>query len=501
VTAYTDSPLLELENIRKHFDDFQLQGIDLDLFRGETHVLVGENGSGKSTLMKLLSGWFAPDSGSVIYKGEPVKFRSIHDARKHGVLYLHQDVQSFANLTVAENIYFERMPGLWGAKGLVDRHRALSDCKKTFNQLGIDISPELLLGSLGYAERQLIAAVRAYISGAELVVFDEPSSAMSEPDRNILFGIVARLKAKGTAIFYISHRMDEIRKVGDRVTVIHQGRVLATQPCDGVTREELVQLMTADVRKERYPRIAGKKGPVVLAVENLALEPILKGVDFHLRQGEILGITGLMGSGRSLLANCLFGLEKPSKGQVTIAGTLAELSHPAEAMARGISLIPEDRVQNGIFSRHDLLRNMTSATLQRFRHGVRLDERFMRQLTREYANEMSIHPGNTGDILETYSGGNQQKVMVSRWLMKRSRIYIMDEPTRGIDVASKVDIYNAMTDMVDKGASIILISSEIEEILGMSDRVLVLAGGRIAVEMRRDEATKEKILEYATADG
>ena len=295
--------------------------------------------------------------------------------------------------------------------------------------------------------------------------------------------------------------MDEIRRIGDRVSVIHKGRIKGTESCDEVDKHSLVKMMSGDVNKERYPRLDGRHGGRVLSVEKLTLEPILKGVSFKLHNGEILGITGLMGSGRTLLANCLFGISRPTSGSLVVNGEKVSFNHPIEAMNCGISLIPEDRAENGIFSRHDLIHNITSATLRRFKLRGILDESFMRELTQDYVREMSIKPGNTGDIMDTYSGGNQQKVMVSRWLMNRSKIYIMDEPTRGIDAASKVDIYNAMNDMVNKGASIILISSEIEEILGMSDRVLVLAGGRIAAEMGRDNATKEKILDFATEDG
>jgi len=493
-------PLIELKNIRKAFEDFRLEEVDIDLRAGEVHVIVGENGSGKSTLMKLIAGWFPADGGAVLYKGEPVRFRSINDAQAKGVVYLHQDVQSFENLSVAENVYFGRLPRLWGLPGLVDLECVQADCRSLFADLGIGIDPALRLGGLGYAERQLVAAAHGYVSGADLLIFDEPSSAMTEPDRAILFDIVARLKGRGVGIFYISHRMDEINRVGDRVTVMHQGRIRATEACRDVDRDSLVRMMAGEANRNRYPRLSGRRGPVTMRVTDLSLEPILKGVTFTLRRGEILGITGLMGSGRTLLANCLFGGVRLHGGRVEIDGRSVSLGHPGEAMACGISLIPEDRAVNGIFPRHDLLQNMTTATLRRFRRGGVLDDLFMRELTSDYVREMSIQPGANEDILNTYSGGNQQKVMVSRWLMNRSKIYIMDEPTRGIDAASKVDIYNTMNDMVDKGASIVLISSEIEEILGMSDRILVLAGGRIAAEMSGEEASKERILEYATAE-
>jgi len=496
-----ERPLIELKNICKHFVEFHLDEVDIQLYKGEVHVLIGENGSGKSTLMKLISGWFPPDGGAILYRGEPVQFHSIHEAQKNGVIYLHQDVQSFNNLSVAENVFFGRIPRFWGIRAFVDLERMLAKCQQVFAELQIPIDPKALLGKLGYAERQLVAAARAYVADADLVIFDEPTSAMSEPDREILFDILKRLKDRDTGIFYISHRMDEIRRIGDRVSVIHKGRIRGTERCSGVDKGSLLKLMSGEVQKNHYPRFETETGPVVMRVDNITLEPILKGVNFHLRRGEIVGITGLMGSGRTLLANCLFGIVRPTGGKLEINGEKVSFRHPNDAMARGISLIPEDRAENGIFSRHNLIQNITTATLPRFRFRAMLNESYMRELTQEYVKEMNIKPGNTGDIMDTYSGGNQQKVMVSRWLMKRSKIYIMDEPTRGIDAAAKVDIYNTMNDMVSKGASIILISSEIEEILGMSDRILVLAGGRISAEMSRNDATKEKILELATDEG
>ncbi len=493
-------PIIELREIQKHFEGFHLNGINLKIYSGEVHILVGENGSGKSTIMKLLSGWFPPESGIILYKGKPVKFQTIYKTFKNGILYLHQDVQIFHNLTVAENVYFGNLPDLWGIKSFYDSNLTNSNCTKVFSKLGITINPETLLKNLGYAEQQLISAVRGYISNADVIIFDEPSSAMTEPDRIILFNIISNLKNRGKAIFYISHRMDEIHQIGDRVSVLHKGRITETRPCNEIDREKLVQMMTGNVQKKRYPRFASKHGSVVMKVQNIIKKPSLKGISLDLHKGEILGITGLMGSGRTLLANCLFGIIKPDKGGIYIDGKEVSFNHPKEAMAKGISLIPEDRIENGLFTQQNLIHNMTIATLKRFQANLSLNDQFMKELSRYFINALSIYPDGTKDILETYSGGNQQKVLIARWLLSQSKIYIMDEPTRGIDAAAKIDIYNTINDMVEKGASIILISSEIEEILGMSDRILVLTNGRISGEMTRDEATKEKILEYATAD-
>jgi ribose transport system ATP-binding protein len=294
--------------------------------------------------------------------------------------------------------------------------------------------------------------------------------------------------------------MDEILKVGDRVSVVRQGRVLDTREVGALDRESLVRMMTGRIQTERYPRLERKRGKAVLEVKGLQSAPVLQDVSFSMRKGELLGVTGLMGSGRTRLAQCLFGAVEPSGGEILLDGAPVRFRDPSEALGRGIALVPEDRSENAILHRQDLVLNVTVASLRRFRGRTGLDASFMHDLVKEYSDRLGLRPGRPGDRPDQYSGGNQQKVAVARWLARRSRIYILDEPTRGIDVASKVDIYNAIADLIAKGASVILISSDIEEILGLCDRVLVLAGGRIACDLPRAEATQELILEYATAE-
>ena len=491
---------LSIQNLTKRFGDFFLDIDSLSLESGKVHVIVGENGSGKSTLMKLLSGWFVPDSGKIWLRGEEVAFSSIPHAHKNGILYLNQDVQSFENLTVAENVYFGMLETVGTHRHLVNRWELLAMCSQLFRELGIRIDPRIRLEQLGYAERQLVAAVQGYLSNADLIIFDEPSSAMSEPDRNLLFSIIKELKEKNKAIFYISHRMDEIRQVGDVVSVMSQGRITHTCSSEHLSHENLVMMMSGDQDRhnDRYPKISRHYGKTILEVEDLEVFPILKGVSFSLRKGEVLGITGLMGSGRTLLANCLFGIVQPNKGVIRVDGKEVLFSSPVDAMNQGISLVPEDRVTNGIFAKQDLVGNSTAAALKRFMSSNMLDSFDMETVTQEYVRLMGINPGRNSDTVVNYSGGNQQKVLITRWLMNRSSIYIMDEPTRSIDIASKIDIYNTMNDLVSKGVSVILISSEIDEILGMCDRILVLAKGVIACDLSRNDATKAKILSYAT---
>ena len=493
--------MLELRKIRKNFDnEFLLDDIDLDLMQGEVHVIVGENGSGKSALMKIVSGLYPRDGGSILFQGEEIDFDSFHESRKAGIFYQHQDNQLFENLSVAENIYFDRLSREAQLLSLFSRTRQEADCHRLFLKLGITISPAQYVHRLGYAQRQLLSAVKAYVSGARIVIFDEPTAAMSEVERELFFLLLEQLKSRVEGVFYISHRMDEIKKVGDRVTVMHKGRVVSTSRIDEIDRSTLLGMMIEDPHRERYPRLRIRPGKTVLEVRNLVSEPALHGVTFSVKRQEILGITGLMGSGRTRLSNCLFGVETPDSGEILVDGVLCSFSHPLEAMRKGITLIPESREKNGVFPPLNQLANMTIASLPRFRKGIRLDERYMRQLSGEYVRRLGILPGRHDDILRYYSGGNQQKVMLARWFMYRSKIYVMDEPTRGVDAAAKVDIYNSINDLIGKGAAVILISSEIEEILGMCDRVLVLAGGRIACDLPRSEATKERILDFATGE-
>ena len=492
-------PVLEIRRLRKYWhDDFSIDVDYLDLMPGEVHVIVGENGSGKSALMRLLAGIDTRDSGAILLSGTEVEYGDVAESRSGGVQYQLQDPQLFENLSVAENIYFDNMPARRGLFHALNHFRLHADCVHLFRTLGIALDPEQPVARLGYAERQLVAAAKACVADAAVYIFDEPSAAMSEPERLILFRIIRLLKDRGVGVFYISHRLDEIKHVGDRVTVLHQGQVVETRAVEAVDRETLVRLMTGRIHTERYPRISVPIGPAVMDVRHLQSDHILRDVNFSLRKGEILGITGLMGSGRTRLANCLFGVVRPTAGSIAVDGLAVRFNDPHAALQSGLALVPEDRATNAMFHQHALLDNMTIAALRRFRNRVGLDGRVMRDLVRSYVDRLHILPGRMPDLLHNYSGGNQQKVMIARWLMKRAKIYIMDEPTRGVDVATKVDIYNAMNDMVAKGASIILISSEIEEILGLCDRVLVLSGGRMVCDLPRERATKEIILEFAT---
>jgi len=494
------TPLIELRSVGKYFsDDFSLRDISLELAPGDVHVLIGQNGSGKTALMNLICGIFRRDSGEILFDGLEVDFGSVNESRGAGIVMQYQNTQLFDNLSVAENVFFRFIPrnGRFMGRAL-DRYKLHEDCESLFARFGIGISPETLVSQLGYTERLVVSAAQTCITDARVIIFDEPTAGMTDPEREILFKIVREVRDRGVGVFYISHKLDELREIGDRVTVLHGGKISARLPDGCAGRDELIRMMTGGTCSTRYPKLRVDYGPPVLIVEQLRSERILEDVSFSLRKGEILGITGLMGSGRSRLANCLFGQTRPSGGRITVEGKRVVFGHPSDALKRGVALIPEDREKNAAFHNQDILQNISVAALERFRGDYGLDTRYMEELTDEYIDSFGILPGHPSDIMRSYSGGNQQKVVVARWFMSLCRIFIMDEPTRGIDAAARIDIYNAMNDLVTKGASIILISSDIEEILGMCDRILVLAGGRIACDLPQAEATSEKILDFAS---
>jgi len=493
------APLLELRSVGKYFsDDFSLRDISLDLRPAEVHVLIGQNGSGKSALMQAVCGVLHRDSGDILLDGQSVDFASVSEAREAGVVMQYQNAQLFDNLSVAENVFFRSIPRKRLFSRTLDNYKLHEDCDRLFRRLGIPIDADELVSGLGYTQRLLVAAAQTCVADAKAIVFDEPTAGMTDPEREILFTIVREVRDRGVGILYITHKLDEIRTIGDRVTVLNAGRIVARLSDGNAGREDLIRLMTGGACSERYPRLCVERGPIVLSVEHLRSDRVLQDVSFSLRRGEILGLTGLMGSGRTRLASCLFGHLKPTGGSIYVEGEKVDFAHPAEALGKGVALVPEDRDKNAAFNSQNILQNMSIASLGRFMGASGLDTHYMEELTEEYIQGFDIRPGHPSDIMRGYSGGNQQKVVVARWFMSLCKIFIMDEPTRGVDAAARIDIYNAMNDLVTKGAAIILISSDIEEIIGMCDRVLVLAGGRIVCNLPRTEASSEKILDYAS---
>lgn len=495
------TPALLLKDINKYMsEDFALNNINLDLYYGEVHALIGENGSGKSTIINVINGIYQKDTGHIYLDGAEINVSSVYEAKKIGIHSVLQELALYPNLTVAENIYTDKMSLKKGLLCRINFDKLFSDCQKLFTSLNITLNPTDLVGSLGFAQKHLIEMVKAYVSDAKIIIFDEPSSTFSIAEKEILFRIVTELKAKNKAIIYVTHSLDEIKRIADRVTVIYRGKVVGTRNVKEISTDEIIKMMAMSNVQKRYPKLDLALGGTVLSVKNLSFGNILSDVSFNLRKSEILGVTGLVGSGRSLLAKCIFGVTRPTGGQIEVNGRPVTIKEPYDAIKAGIGLIPEDRINSSVFGSMNLQNNVSVSSLKRFVQHLVIDSYILHDVSGSYIEKLSIKPGRAEDMVNTYSGGNQQKMAIARWMMSRLKIYIMDEPTRGVDIASKTDIYNCMVDMVRKGASIVFISSDIDEIMGICDRILVMNSGRLVCDIPKAMATKEQILMYASRE-
>ncbi len=492
-------PALLLKDINKYMsEDFSLKSINLDLFYGEVHALIGENGSGKSMIINVINGIFKKDSGQIYMDGKEINPSSISEAKKLGIHSLLQDVALYPNLSIAENVYADRMPYKNEVLHWIDFNKLNSNCNRLFKDLGIDLNPKAPLGNLGFAQLHLVELIKAYVSDARVIIFDEPTSSFTSVEKTVLYRILQDLKRQNKAIIYITHSLDEIEMIAERVSIMHQGKMIGTRYVKDTTTEEIIRLMVNAEVSKRYPKLEILPGKTILSVKNLSFEPVLSDVSFDLRKGEILGITGLAGSGRSMLAKSIFGVHKATTGTIQVNGKQVDINEPYDAISAGIAMLPEDRINNSVFGDLSLQNNVSIASLRRFVQHMIIDPYILSDVSNSYIEKLSIKPGKSYDIIKALSGGNQQKMAVARWMMSHLKIYIMDEPTRGVDIASKTDIYNCMVDMVRKGASIIFISSDIDEILGMCDRILVMNSGKLVCNVPRSQANKEIILKYAT---
>jgi len=497
----SDTVIMQLSQIEKHLpDDFFLNKIDLELKAGEVHVIMGENGSGKSCLMQIICGQLQPDRGRMVVQGEEVVLNGLPDARKHSIIYVRQNANILQNLTVPENIFYHKMPFKNSFLKIIDHNLLNKMCADLIKELDLPFRPNDLVHQLGLAQRQILGFCRAYVSNARIVILDEPSASLTDHDQIILHTIMRRLKERGTGILYISHNLNEIRQFGDRVSILNKGSLMGTLELSSHGDDDIIRMMSGSVLKNRYPRLRVKTGKELLTVKHLAAEPILKDISFSLHRGEIIGITGLAGSGRSYLAHCLFGAHKWDQGAVAVNGKGVTITSPVDAVQNGIALIPEDRISDSLVSCLDISDNVSLSSLKRFSQFASLNTNFLNQVVLDYIHKFKVDSFGFTKSMSEYSLGNQQKVVFAKWIMKRSRVFILDEPTRSLDTPSRVDLYNSMNDLISKGAGILFISSDIEEILGMCDRVLVLSEGRFVCDLDGRSATKEEVLGYATGE-
>ena len=493
--------LLSLENISKEFPGVKaLQSVSFNLRRHEVHAVCGENGAGKSTLMKIISGVYTPTGGRIVYKGAERSFASPMEAEAIGIAIIHQELNLVPHLTVAENIYLAREP----RRGFfVDRKALRTNARRCLDRLGVAIDPDCLVRELSVAQCQMIEIAKALSLNAEVLIMDEPTSSLTEQETRLLFKVIHDLKAAGVGIIYISHRLDEMAEIVDRVTVLRDGRYVATNDFADTSVDEIVARMVGRSLEEKFPeRTSRPNGEVILSVEGLTRRGMFSDVGFELRRGEILGFAGLMGAGRTEVARAIFGADPLDAGTVTLEGRRLTIRSPRDAIAAGLAYLSEDRKAQGLAIKMPVDANMTLANMDEVsnRFGL-IDFAKQAKVAKDYIDLLSIKTPSIKQPVRLLSGGNQQKIIIGKWLFRKSRVLFFDEPTRGIDVGAKFAIYQIMDELAAEGIGVVLISSELPEILGMTDRVAVFHQGRIAGVLETARTDQEEIMRYASGYG
>ncbi|MFF4402241.1 sugar ABC transporter ATP-binding protein [Streptomyces sp. NPDC001480] len=498
--------LLRIEGIRKTFPGVvALDGVDFDLRRGEVHVLLGENGAGKSTLIKMLSGAYTPDAGRILVGGEEVRIHGAQDSERLGIATIYQEFNLVPDLTVAENIFLGRQPR---RLGVIDRKRMEADAEVLLARVGVNVSPRARVRELGIARLQMVEIAKALSLDARVLIMDEPTAVLTSEEVEKLFAIVRKLREDGVGIVFITHHLEEIAALGDRVTVIRDGRSVGQIPAD-TPEEELVRLMVGRSIEQQYPRERpvqgeqgeqgerGERGAALLAVEGLTRDGVFHDVSFEVRAGEVVGIAGLVGAGRTEVVRAVFGADPYDQGSVKVAGTGLRRHDVGAAMAAGIGLVPEDRKGQGLVLDASVAENLGLVTMRAATRAGLVDRRAQHAAAERIAGQLGVRMAGLEQHVRTLSGGNQQKVVIGKWLLADTKVLILDEPTRGIDVGAKVEIYQLINELTAAGAAVLMISSDLPEVLGMSDRVLVMAQGRIAGELAGEEASQDAVMALA----
>jgi ribose transport system ATP-binding protein len=474
-----------------------LKGVSLEVKKGEVHALMGENGAGKSTLMKVLTGIYSKDSGTITYEGKEVEFTNPKDAQEAGIAIVHQELNMMNHLSVAQNIFIGRE--MMNGK-LINDKKMNEEAAKLFKRLNIDIDPDDVMGDLTVGRQQMCEIAKAISKDVKVIVFDEPTAALTESEIAELFKIIKDLRKKNLGIVYISHRMDEIKVITDRVTVMRDGEYVGTLITENSTKDDIINMMVGRTIYEdpKEKSNVPKDAPVVLKVENLNAGKMVQNVSFELKKGEILGFSGLMGAGRTETARALFGADKKESGNIYINGKKIEINTPQDAVNAGIGYLSEDRKRYGVVLAESVAANSTMASLENFMQGIFINKKKEKEISQEYVEKLKTKTPSVETEVINLSGGNQQKVVIAKWLIKNCEILIFDEPTRGIDVGAKSEIYHLMNELAAQGKSIIMISSELTEVLRMSDRIIVMCEGRKTGELSIEEASQEKIMHAAT---
>ena len=490
--------LLDVEGVRKEFPGVvALDNVQFHLKRGTVHALMGENGAGKSTLMKIIAGIYTPDSGSFRLRGKEMRLSSPLEAQNSGIAMIHQELNLMNPMTVAENIWIRREPR--SRIGLVDHGRMRRMTQDLFTRLNIDINPDSRVGDLTVANRQMVEIAKAVSFNSDVLIMDEPTSALTEREVDHLFRIIRGLKASGKGIIYITHKMNELFQIADEVSVFRDGKFIATKSSKDVTRDGIIQMMVGREITQMFPKETVPIGEVVLSVRNLTLNGVFKDVSFDVRAGEILGIAGLVGSGRSNIAETVFGVTPASSGTIAINGKPIKVTSAAVAMRAGMALLTEDRKETGCFLLLDIQDNIQMAVLQnKYARAGFVQQAGLSRDSIAMSRSLRVKTPTMQEPIMNLSGGNQQKVLIGRWLLTKPRILILDEPTRGIDVGAKAEIHRLISKLAGEGVAVIMISSEMPEVLGMSDRIMVVHEGRVTGFLGRAEADQVKIMDLAS---
>lgn len=491
-------PLLKMKNITKRFPGvLALDNVELEIHSGEIHAIIGENGAGKSTLMKVLLGIYQQEEGTIYLRGEPFMAKNPRHAQDNGISMIYQEFNLVPDLTVAENIFLSREQRKFFSL-LIDDKTMIEETEQLIKSLGLHIDATRKINELSVAENQMVEIIKALAVKADILVLDEPTSALTEKEVQRLFSILERLKKEGVGIIYISHRMEELNAIADRVTILRDGTYVGTHAWKDVTVQELIRMMIGRQLTDLFPYVPSEPGEVVLKAENLNRGKVLKNVSLEVRKGEILGLAGLMGAGRTEFARAVFGADHLDSGTIWLDGKIVTIHTPTDAIRHGIAYLPEDRKVDGLFLELDVYDNIMAGNLSLFaQYGV-IKENSCSRVVDQKIVDLNVKTHSSRKIVKFLSGGNQQKVLLSRWFCKNSKLLIFDEPTRGIDVGAKAEIYQFMNSLKKAGVAIIMISSEMPEILGMSDRIVVMYEGKITGEVNRSEATSERIMALAS---
>ena len=488
--------ILEMRNIVKRFPNvLALNGVNLKIYEGQAMALLGENGAGKSTLMKVLTGVYTRDEGEVIYNGREVTYTNARAAQEDGIAIIHQELNLIPKMKVYENIFLGRE--VHKAGGILDKRYMIEKSRELLEEVRMNIDPNAYVSTLSIAQQQMVEIVKAISLNAKIMVMDEPTSSISDKEVGFLFETIRNLTSKGVGIIYISHKMSELEEICDRVTVMRDGEAVGTRVVKETNKDELIALMVGRELTNYYTRDFATPGEVVLKCENIADGKMAKGASFELRKGEIIGFAGLVGAGRSEVMKAIFGLAPNMTGDVYVKGEKVNIKSPIDALKYGLALVPESRKTEGIYGVQSVRFNTTIEVLDEFISAFKLDSAREQEITQKYIDMMATKTPSQSKAIGNLSGGNQQKVMIGRWLATNPEILILDEPTRGVDVGAKAEIYAIMNELAKQGMSIIMISSELPEIINMSDRVYVMYDGKVTGCLNHEDVTQEKIMQLA----